>query len=352
MVNDLALASAIHMDASILIVGSASFLSLFLETIHTINDYSIQTTSEVEEALHIAYAQQPDLVIVDAQLPNYLDLCRQVKLQNQLAWIYCIAVHLRSPNDGEVTLNQMIEGETQALMAGADAYVELPVMLSQPDNATAVSMIRLDGLQHRLLRARIQAGLRRVQTYRELMRTNDILSAIALSDPLTDLSNRRAFEWELPRKIQIARSQRQPISLIMLDVDLFKTINDTYGHLMGDRALQLIAARLSHNLRSYDTPFRYGGEEFVIILSDTDAAEACAIAHRLCQLISSQPFAISETVDLHITISVGTATLQLSDEARGLSCLDRADQNMLLAKNQGRNRVVCEGPSISPASEE
>jgi two-component system cell cycle response regulator len=172
------------------------------------------------------------------------------------------------------------------------------------------------------------------------MRTNDLLSAIALSDPLTELNNRRAFEWELPRQIQNARNRNMPISLIMLDVDYFKTINDTYGHLVGDRALQLFSARLRHNLRFYDTPFRYGGEEFVLILSDTGSQEATLIAHRICQLISQQAFAINETLDLNLTVSAGAASLRANDDTRGMSLLHRADQNLLKAKSQGRNRVV------------
>ncbi|GAB4476459.1 MAG: hypothetical protein OHK0037_38060 [Elainellaceae cyanobacterium] len=131
-----------------------------------------------------------------------------------------------------------------------------------------------------------------------------------------------------------------PISLLMLDVDFFKTINDTYGHLVGDRALQLIASRLRHNLRFYDTPFRYGGEEFVIILSDTGNQEAEAIANRICRLISEQPFVIDDALDLTITISAGTASLLVQDDARGTSLLRRADQNLLRAKALGRNRVV------------
>ncbi|HEY9648705.1 MAG TPA: GGDEF domain-containing protein, partial [Chroococcidiopsis sp.] len=169
---------------------------------------------------------------------------------------------------------------------------------------------------------------------------NDLLSAIALSDPLTSLNNRRAFEWELPRQIQNARSRNMPISLIMLDVDHFKSINDTYGHMVGDRALQLLGARLRHNLRFYDTPFRYGGEEFVIILSDTGGQEAVAIAHRICRLISEQAFVVNETLDLTITVSAGASSLRPEDDAKGMSLLHRADQYLLSAKSSGRNRVV------------
>jgi two-component system cell cycle response regulator len=203
-----------------------------------------------------------------------------------------------------------------------------------------------------MLRSQIIAGLRMVTTHRELMRTNDILSAIALSDPLTELNNRRALDWELPRQVQNARSRSEDLSVLMLDVDHFKTVNDTYGHQVGDRALQLIASRLRHNLRFRDTLFRYGGEEFVIILGCTEKQESLLVAHRLCRLIGDQPFTIDETLDLTITISAGVASLQPRDDPRGISLLKRADSNLLRAKSTGRNRVVsCQDSTAQTLSE-
>ncbi|MGG6294127.1 diguanylate cyclase [Leptolyngbya sp. AN02str] len=325
------------MDASILIVGSSGFLALFLETIQSLTQFTLEAASEPRDAISIVQAQQPDLLILEAALPECLDLCHQIKSQSQLAWIYCIVVDEQAlPVDQQAALRQQLaEAEANALTSGADAYFAVNSVAVDPTGTTGVTEA-----QKLLLKAKIQAGLRQVQTHRELMRTNDILSAIALTDPLTELNNRRAFEWELPRQIQNARIREMPISLIMLDVDYFKDINDTYGHLVGDNALKLIAARLRHNLRFYDTPFRYGGEEFVVILSDTDGHEAVAIAQRLCRLISSQPFAIRASLDLTITISAGSATLLPSDDARGTSLLNRADQNMLRAKALGRNQVI------------
>jgi two-component system cell cycle response regulator len=280
-------------------------------------------------------AQQPDLIILQASQIDSLELCHQLKQQTRLAWIYCILLDDQPLPEGPLTWNWEAELTTTALAQGADAYIWIPNAreMDAPSEAGLV-------LQEQLLEAQIQAGLRSVQNYRELMRTNDLLSAIALSDPLTELNNRRALEWELPRQIQNARSRALPLSLLMLDVDFFKTINDTYGHLVGDQALKLLSARIRYNLRFYDTPFRYGGEEFVIILSNTDRQEAPIIANRLCQLISEEPFAISEDLDLHITISAGAASLKADDDPKGVSLLGRADQNLLQAKFAGRNRVV------------
>ncbi|MBW4468364.1 MAG: GGDEF domain-containing protein [Pegethrix bostrychoides GSE-TBD4-15B] len=313
------------MDAAILLIGDEEFCNPLLDLIQTIKTLAIQTLADPLEAMPLILAQQPELVLVQAVQEQSLALCGQIKAESRLAWIYCTVVEDQDRSSPATEL----ERRASALEAGADAYLYLPQGI-----AAAVRD------SQRLLQAQIRVGLRQVQTYRELMHTNDVLSAIALSDPLTSLNNRRAFEWELPRQIQNARSRSIPLSVIMLDVDFFKAINDTYGHLTGDQMLKFLAARLRHNLRIYDTPFRYGGEEFVIILSNTDAPEAMRIAARLCQLVSEQPFAVDEQLDLTITISAGTATLQPSDDAQGFELLHRADQYLLQAKAQGRNQVV------------
>ena len=312
------------MDASILLIGDEKFCNPLLDLIRKTKHLVIQTVADPLEAMPLVLAEQPELILIQAIQKQSLALCEQIKAESRLAWIYCIVIE----DQNQVSLATELEVRAIALESGADAYLYLPQGLTAtPDS-------------QRLLQAELQVGLRQVQAYRELMQTNDMLSAIALSDPLTSLNNRRAFEWELPRQIQNARSRSVPISLIMLDVDFFKAINDTYGHLTGDQVLKFLAARLRHNLRIYDTPFRYGGEEFVIILSNTEAQEALRIAARLCQLISEQPFAVEDALDLTVTISAGTATLQPDDDAKGFELLHRADQYLLQAKSQGRNRVV------------
>ncbi|MBF2072804.1 MAG: diguanylate cyclase [Synechococcales cyanobacterium C42_A2020_086] len=322
------------MDASILLVGGETFRFPLLKLIRDIATFTVEVAADPLEAMPLILAQQPDLLLIEANQKDSLELCRQIKSQSRLAWIYCIVIEDCSQQ--QTRQNQEApppwEQEAEALEAGADAYLNLPLQ--------SLIQIGSQSLQNRRLQAQLRTGLRQVQNHRELMRTNDVLSAIALSDPLTELNNRRAFEWELPRQIQNARNRSIPISLIMLDVDFFKVINDTHGHLIGDRVLKFLAARLRHNLRLYDTPFRYGGEEFVIILSNTDRQEALLIANRLCQLIGEQPFAVDDALDLTVTISVGAATLRPEDDAKGNSLLQRADQRLLQAKAAGRNRVV------------
>jgi two-component system, cell cycle response regulator len=318
------------MEASILIVGGTEFITRLLTYVRQLEACTVETATNSEEAIQLIQAQQPDLVILPAD-EVHLQLCSYIKEQKNLAWIYCLLVD-SVPQlpliDGFEIATQAV-AEAEALERGADAYL----LLSQNSKQSAE-------LQQRLFIAHIRAGFRLVLNHRELMRTNDILSAIALSDPLTELNNRRALDWELPRQIQNARLRSEALSLLMLDVDYFKSINDTYGHPVGDLALKLLSARLRHNLRFHDTLFRYGGEEFVIILRKTDRQEAYLVARRLCQLISSQPFAIDDERDLHITISAGTASLEATDDTKGMSLLQKADQNLLRAKSAGRNCVV------------
>jgi len=326
------------MDASILLIGSEDFLSTLLTQIRNLVSCTVEVAANPSEAVPLIQAQQPDLLIVQGSQPGSLELFNQIKEQPRLAWIYCILLDTPAQVLETAWSDRAweVESKAEALENGADAYLWLP----QNDSHGKPLLPEEREQQERGLRAQIMAGLRLVRTHRELMRTNDILSAIALSDPLTELNNRRALDWELPRQVQNARSRAEPLSVLMLDIDFFKSINDTYGHSVGDRALQLVSSRLRHNLRFRDTLFRYGGEEFVIILGCTDSAEALLVGQRLCRQVGDFTFSVDEDLDLSITVSAGTATLFSTDDSRGNSVLKRADQNLLRAKAAGRNQVI------------
>ena len=324
------------MDASVLVVGNEQFLTIFVNQIHNITSGKVEASSALDEVIQLIQTKQPAVLILQATQVDTLTLCHQIKEQTQLGWIYCILVDDQSEMTDEGLLldpDWKLTAYAEALENGADAYLRMNSV------GTKDSALTLE--EYRLLKAQIHAGLRGVRFYRELMQTNDVLSTMALADPLTELSNRRAMEWDLPRQIQNARSYSTALSLIMLDVDYFKSVNDNYGHQVGDRVLQLLAARLQHNLRLQDTLFRYGGEEFVIVLSQTDSQEAQIVAKRLRRLVGDQPFNIDGTLALQITISLGLASLNAEDDLKGESLLRRADHNLLRAKSSGRNQVVC-----------
>lgn len=324
------------MDASILIVGSEKFSAELLQHAQTTVDCNVQLALDSVEVLSLIQAQPPDLLILQASHSNEAELCQQLRQMKGFSYLYCLLIE-DQPSLGGTT---EYAARTQALERGADAYLWLPHLAKFGADASPESL-----LQRQLLTAQIRAGLRIIESHRELMRTNDVLSTMALIDPLTSLNNRRALEWELPRQVQNARNRGLPLSIIILDVDFFKSINDTHGHLVGDSALKLLSERLQSNLRFQDTLFRYGGEEFVVILSNTNCEEGLLVAHRLRRLISDQGFVVDSKLTLNLTISAGTTSLGTQDDDRGMSLLQRADQNLLQAKSSGRNRVVsCEHP--------
>ncbi len=331
------------MSASVLLVGKDNFTDSFKPQLSAIAELTVTSVMTPELAQAALQAQSSEIVLMEANHPDNGPLCQWIRQNRQLAWVYCIILSTDEAvnKSDELVPHQPRELNQQwaeALEAGADAYLQL----SHPQSADW-------GIaQANLLRAQLRAGLRRVKVARDLTRANELLSAIALVDPLTQLSNRRAFDWELPRLVKATRSHHSNLSLMMVDIDYFKVVNDTYGHLVGDRALHLVADRLRHNTRFSDTPFRYGGEEFVVLLSHTNAAEALAIGKRFCQLIGNQPFQINDTLSLDLTVSIGIASLEPEDDPKGLSLLDRADHNLLRAKEHGRNQVVTD-PAVEEA---
>lgn len=160
----------------------------------------------------------------------------------------------------------------------------------------------------------------------------------ALLDDLTGLGNRAAYEKSLQREIELAQRQQSELSLIILDIDNFKAINDAYGHSSGDRALKALAETISQTMRRSDMAFRFGGEEFVLLLSNTDAEAAAIVAERL-------RIAVSETLchdgkrGFGFTVSLGIA--QLDAEEHGYHLFERADMALYQAKQTGRNTAVC-----------
>jgi diguanylate cyclase (GGDEF)-like protein len=325
------------MNISILVFGSHHFLSTLPDQIRDTSAFSVEAISNLNQAVLRIQMTPPDVILVQASWDGGMELCLWLKEQTKLSWIYCILLEDRPQLLAEKSQSSReweLEMSCAALHQGADAYLwAVPTRhgLSLQNKQTA---------DEQLLLAHLSVGLRKAQKYRDLLRTNDLLSAIALADALTEWNNRRALEWELPKQIQKARSSETPLSLILLDVDYFKRVNDSYGHLVGDRLLQLLCQRLRHNLRFGDTPFRYGGEEFVIVLPNTTSDEALVVARRLNRVVSEQPFAINSNLAINVTVSLGIGCLQPQDDAQGTSLLDRADQHLLQAKAAGRNCTI------------
>jgi len=159
----------------------------------------------------------------------------------------------------------------------------------------------------------------------------------ALKDPLTGVNNRASMDAYLKHQILVSERHKNPLSLIMIDVDLFKSINDTFGHIVGDVVLRAVANAIVTCTRDSDVVFRYGGEEFVVVLTNTEGAGADFLAERIRQSIQALDI---EALSNHTSITVSAGVAQFIDGDTAMSVLQRADEMLYRAKEQGRNRVV------------
>ena len=162
---------------------------------------------------------------------------------------------------------------------------------------------------------------------------------LAITDSLTGLYNRRYLETHLNHLIEHFINRGKALTVLALDVDYFKPINDTYGHDAGDKVLQELAARIRENTRSIDLCCRTGGEEFIVVLPSTGADAANVIAERLRKAIASRSFAAGLEQGVPVTVSIGLASLGGSSDTLD-KLLKRADSALYAAKHEGRNRVV------------
>jgi two-component system cell cycle response regulator len=190
--------------------------------------------------------------------------------------------------------------------------------------------------------ARVRTQLRRKRYSDKLRHSLQLSLEMAITDQLTGLFNRRYMSRHLGTLIANANSTGKPVSFLILDIDFFKQVNDTHGHDIGDEVLREFATRISANVRGIDLACRYGGEEFVVVMPDTDLNFAYMVAERLRQAVADAPFRISSGPgQLPVTISIGvTASEGTGDTAEAL--LKRADQALYRAKRDGRNRVVAD----------
>lgn len=369
---------------AVLLVGDSHFIASVSAQVRGFNVLSTATATTVSDAIRLIEKALPDVVIAQARCllegsvlktfgegqsrSPYFIVIEEVNIPllsatepqrsaiaQQVVGHQPIALTVSTHYDTYTVIDRLvdlcIEKKVAVLEAGADAYVCLPLELPPKDRMTVaeseLSPIVFRKSQQRLIQAYVHAGLTRAQRYRDLSRINDWLASVALVDPLTQLNNRRAFDLDLPHKIQAARAHQLPLSIMVLDIDHFKAVNDRHGHLVGDDVLRLLARRLQDNMRFYDKPFRYGGEEFVVMLGNTGLVEAGAIAHRLRQSIAEKAFKLErlapvadESDRLTVTVSIGLAELRPDDDEQGRSFLHRADQYLLQAKVLGRNQVV------------
>jgi two-component system cell cycle response regulator len=189
------------------------------------------------------------------------------------------------------------------------------------------------------LAARVRTQVRR-KRYGDFLREKlDHNLEMAVTDPLTGLHNRRYMNGQLEALVARANRGGDPVALLVLDIDHFKSVNDSFGHDAGDEVLREFSVRLATNVRAVDLPCRFGGEEFVVVMPGTTLEDAHRIAERIRRDVGGSPFRILGGEPLGITVSVGVAATRGGDDTP-TSLLKRADEGVYEAKNSGRNRVV------------
>lgn len=173
----------------------------------------------------------------------------------------------------------------------------------------------------------------------KLGETLEALRRMATRDQLTGLLNRREFERILTEEDERVRRFKHSAALVMVDIDHFKSVNDTHGHPVGDAVLREVARRVADEVRTVDRAFRFGGEELALLLVQTDRAGAFDLAKRACRAVERDPIIVSDTVALNVTVSAGSAAMP-ADADSGFSLLNASDRALYAAKTRGRNRAV------------
>jgi diguanylate cyclase len=196
----------------------------------------------------------------------------------------------------------------------------------------------MENVNHNL-EERLTASKREIHQLQENL---EVVRNESLTDPLTSLANRKYFDQALSDAMSEAVSDNESMSLLMTDIDHFKTFNDTYGHLTGDQVLRLVALSVKQNVKGQDIAARYGGEEFAVILPNTVLRSAVTVADHIRRAVMSKELMKRSTGEHlgRVTISIGVATLRKGDSTQSL--IDRADTCLYAAKRAGRNRVICE----------
>lgn len=275
--------------------------------------YEILEASDGEQALTLVHREPPDLILLDVMLPdiNGYEISRRIKGDSNLPFIPIILVTALGETQDKVA----------GLDAGADDYLTKPINFPE-------------------LEARVRSMLRIKRLQDELEEKNRELERLSISDGLTGLFNHRHIHGLLHEEFERADRTGEKLTVAMFDLDRFKLVNDTHGHQAGDRVLEQLADILRESAREIDRLGRYGGEEFMALLPETDAEEGLVFVERVRREVARTPFQIGRDEPLHMTISAGIATYPHESIHDPETLVRFADEALYAAKAGGRNRVV------------
>ena len=266
--------------------------------------YNVLVASNGKEALHMLEEETPDLIILDVMMPDMdgFETCKRIKSRKDKGYLPIIMLTVSDTPDEKV----------KGLDLGASDYITKPYEADE-------------------FMARIRAGLRAKREY-------DRILQMAEKDSLTGLYNRRSLDVRLSEEFSRAQRYTREFSIIMLDIDHFKAVNDTYGHQMGDVVLKQVADLIEKSLRKSDVPYRYGGEEFVILATETGIAGAKMCAERIRMSCHENSFG-EEKQPVSIAMSGGISCYPQSSVENAEELLRKADSAMYEAKAAGGNCI-------------
>lgn len=275
--------------------------------------WEVATAENIEQAWqHIEQHGPPNIILSDVTMPggSGLDLLARVRSDERTRLVPFILVSAVSETETVV----------KGLEMGANDYVNKPI--NPP-----------------ILQARMSTHLRAAEMQRRLERQNTLLARLAAFDDLTGVYNRRSMSSALEAEVTRCVRYHHPLALLLLDLDHFKRVNDTYGHAAGDDVLRHFVQRVIPVLRATDILCRYGGEEFCVIMPETCQPNAVRAAERIRHLVEEEPFE-SDGFRIPVTVSIGLACLPQEFGGGPDALLEHADRALYEAKNSGRNRVV------------
>ncbi len=306
----------IKSDFPVLVVEDNTIARKYLERKLLVAGYTVESACDGREALEIFNRNFFPIVLTDWMMPemNGLELCKAIRAEQTQGYVFIVLLTARDTKEDIIT----------GLEAGADDYLTKPV-------------------NHAELIARLNSGMRILNLEKHLKEANEKIKVLSVTDPLTGCFNRGYMNKKLVQELKRGKRYKRPLSLIFCDIDHFKQVNDTYGHQAGDQVLKEFAACIRTSVRvDVDWLTRYGGEEFLIVLPETEPEAAFCVAERIRACVEQRDIPWRNR-SIPITASFGVSGLDYlrnDVDVSSETLILQADQALYQSKHEGRNRVT------------